>query len=102
MVWELQGEEDLLKTRRPQVWEAEREVQSSSRARVALVYTLGSALQGCRRVSLQRRRNTAWADQGSDAHCLGTHVDGTRRVSGRRRRLNGAEEAALRSAQERV
>lgn len=99
MVWELQGEAVLLETRRPRVWEAEQEVQSSSRARAALLYTLGSALQGCTRVSLQSHRNTAWVDQGSDVHCLGIHVDRTRRASGRRRRPEGA---ALRSVQERV
>lgn len=102
MVLELQGEAVLPETRRPRVWEAEREVQSSSRARAALFYTLGSELQGCTRVSLQHHRNTAWADQGSDAHCLGIHADLTRRASGRRRRPEGAEEVALRSAQERV
>lgn len=99
MVWQLQGDAVPLETRWPRVWEAEREVQSSSWARAALLYTLGSC---CTRVSLEHRRNTAWADQGSDAHCLGTHADGTQRVSGRRRRLDGAEEAALHNALERV
>lgn len=92
MVWELQGEADLLKTTRPRVWEVEREVQSSSQARVALVYTFGSVLQGCTRVSLQHHRNTSWEDQGSDAHCLENHVDWTQREDVCRRRLKGVEE----------
>lgn len=100
MVWELQGEADLLKTRWPRVWEAEREVQSSSRARVALVYKFGSALQGCTRVSFQHHRNTSLVDQGSDAHCLENHADGTRREGVRCRRPERVE--VLRSAPVRV
>lgn len=98
IVWKLPGEAVPLETRRPRVWEAEREVPSSSRARAGLLYTLGSEVQGCTRVSLQRHRNTVLADQGSDAHCLGNRAARARKASEHRRRPEGAEAGALHSA----
>lgn len=96
MVWKLPCEAVPLETRRPRVWEAEREVPSSSQARAGALYTLDLEVQGCTRVSLQSHHNTVSADQGSDAHFLGNHEAQARKVSGHRRRREGAE--ALRSA----
>lgn len=102
IVWKLPGEAVPLETRWPRVWEAEREVPSSSQARAGLLYTLGSEDQGCTRVSLQPHRNTALADQGSDAYCLGNHAARARKASGHRRWPVGVEAGALHSAPEQV